>query len=90
MSDDRIITARERRRLIPYSDMHIWRLERRGCSRSASGRPNRVGWSLVEVTAWMEDKKSGRFAPQVIRRGLLQRFNLRCAERYRGFPYVRD
>ena len=27
---DRLISAPERRELVPYSDMHVWRLERDG------------------------------------------------------------
>ena len=29
-TEDRIIMAKERRQLVPYSDMHIWRLEKTG------------------------------------------------------------
>ena len=47
---DRIITAPERRLLVPYSDMHIWRLEKAGIfPRRIRLGPNRVGWSLREV-----------------------------------------
>ena len=58
---DRIISAKERRSLIPYSDMHIWRLEKAGQfpPRIQLG-PNRVGWSLEEVVQWMEARKAMR------------------------------
>ncbi len=60
---DRLISAKERRELVPYSDMHIWRLERdnkfpRRIPLSDSG--NRVGWSLREVQEWIEARKAGR------------------------------
>jgi prophage regulatory protein len=60
---DRIIGAKELRSMIPYSPMHIWRLERAGqFPRRIRLGPNRVGWSLIEVTGWMEAKKSRRVA----------------------------
>jgi prophage regulatory protein len=59
----RVINAAERRLLVPYSDMHVWRLEQ------ASKFPKRiklgerrVGWDLGEVIAWIEDRKSRRGA----------------------------
>jgi prophage regulatory protein len=44
---DRIIDRHERRRLVPYSDNHVLRLERAGLFpvRVKLG-PNRVGWLL--------------------------------------------
>ena len=58
---DRIIQAPERRALVPYSDMHIWRMEKAG---KFPGRiklgPNRVGWSLQEVEGWIKDRKAER------------------------------
>lgn len=58
---DRIISAGERRRLVPYSDMHIWRLEREGrFPRRIRLGANRVGWSLQEVHDWIESRKSER------------------------------
>ena len=61
ISDDRIVSAKERRRLVPYSDMHIWRMERAGTfpKRIKLG-PNRVGWSLHEVLKWIEARKAER------------------------------
>lgn len=58
---DRIISAKERRTLIPYSDMHIWRLENAGQfpKRIRLGA-NRVGWSLHELQAWIEARKAER------------------------------
>ena len=49
---DRIINAAELRQIIPYSDMHFWRLERDGkFPRRIRPGANRVGWSLSEVSA---------------------------------------
>ncbi len=59
---DRIISAKERRELVPYSDMHIWRLERDDkFPRRIPLGGNRVGWSLREVQEWIEQRKAGRF-----------------------------
>jgi prophage regulatory protein len=59
--EDRIIMSPERRQLVPYSDMHIWRLEKAGKfpQRIKLG-PNRVGWSLQEVVDWIDARKSER------------------------------
>lgn len=61
-TENRIILARERRQLVPYSDMHIWRKEKAGTfpKRIKLG-PNRVGWSLQEVLDWIEARKAERF-----------------------------
>lgn len=57
----RIIGSAERRNLVPYSDMHIWRLEKAGLfpKRIKLG-PARVGWLLEEVRAWIDARKSER------------------------------
>ncbi len=58
---DRIISAQERRELVPYSDMHIWRLEQDDkFPRRIPLGSNRVGWSLREVQEWIEARKAGR------------------------------
>jgi prophage regulatory protein len=57
----RIIGAAERRQLIPFSDMHIWRLERAGkFPKRIKLGDHRVGWDLDEVIAWIEDRKARR------------------------------
>jgi len=58
---DRIILAPERRNLVPYSDMHIWRKEQDGTfpKRIKLGA-NRVGWSLQEVLEWIDARKAER------------------------------
>jgi len=58
---DRLITAKELIRVIPYSLVWIQRLEKRGefPKRIRLG-PNRVGWSLQEVTAWIDERKAQR------------------------------
>jgi len=60
-TEDRIILAPERRQLVPYSHMQIWRMEKDGRfpKRIALG-PNRVGWSLHEVLGWIEARKAER------------------------------
>jgi len=57
LPSDRIIDRHERRQLVPYSDNHVLRLERAGLfpARVKLG-PNRVGWLLSEVLAWIDWK----------------------------------
>ena len=58
---DRIISRKELRTLVPYSDMHISRLEKAGRfpSRIRVGEA-RVGWSFREVQEWIAAKKAAR------------------------------
>lgn len=58
---DRIIDKHELNKLVPYSQVHIHRLEKKGefPKRIPLG-PNRVGWSLIEVQGWIESKKKMR------------------------------
>ena len=59
--DDRIIDRKERRGIVPYSDMHIWRMEKAGkFPRRVRLGPNRVGWSLLECLDWIAAKKAER------------------------------
>ena len=57
----RIIDRRERRKLVPYSDVHVRRLEQIGAfpQRVQLG-PNRVGWLLSEVEAWIQLRAADR------------------------------
>ena len=58
---DRIVSAKERRELIPYSDMHVWRLEKAGqFPKRIKLGASRVGWSLRELDQWITDRKSER------------------------------
>ena len=58
---DRIITAPERRKIVPYCDMHIWRLEHQGrFPKRIKLGPNRVGWSLNEIIGWINARKEER------------------------------
>jgi predicted DNA-binding transcriptional regulator AlpA len=58
---DRIVDRHELSTLVPYSQTHIGRLESQGAfpGRIRLGA-NRVGWSLTEVLAWMDEKKRAR------------------------------
>ena len=58
---DRIIDRHEMRELVPYSDNHVLRLERAGHFplRVKLG-PNRVGWLLSEILAWIDWRKADR------------------------------
>lgn len=55
-----LIRRRELRRRVPYSDVHIWRLERTGLfpSRVQLG-PRSVAWYEDEVTEWCEKRIRG-------------------------------
>lgn len=57
----RIITKEELRRLVPYCDQHLGRLERAGKfpKRLKLGE-NRVGWLLCEVETWIGARKAER------------------------------
>ncbi len=58
---NRLIDAKERRLLIPYSDMHVWRLERDGkFPKRIKIGPNRVAWRLSEILAWIDEKADAR------------------------------
>ncbi len=58
---DRLIDAKERRLLVPYSDMHVWRLERDGkFPKRIKIGPNRVAWRLSEILAWIDEKADAR------------------------------
>jgi prophage regulatory protein len=57
----RIIGGKELKQYIPYSAVHIWRLEKEGrFPKRISFGPHRVGWDLDEVLAWVEARKSQR------------------------------
>jgi prophage regulatory protein len=59
---DRIISAEERRKLVPYSDVHVRRLERQGQfpKRIRLGRNGRIGWSSNEIQAWIATRMADR------------------------------
>ena len=59
--DDRLIDQHERKRLVPYSDMHILRLEKAGRFPKRTRLNNgRVAWSFNEVQAWIADRLGER------------------------------
>jgi len=48
-----LIRRAELRRRVPYSDVHIWRLERAGeFPHRVQLGPNRVAWYEDEIEAW--------------------------------------
>lgn len=56
-----IIDSVELRRRVPFSEVHIWRLERQGLfPRRVKIGAHRVGWDLSEVLAWIEVRKALR------------------------------
>ena len=59
---DRIIGWPELDPMVPYSRMHVNRLEKAGKfpKRMNLGENGRVGWSLREVLQWIESKKAER------------------------------
>ena len=58
---NRIISRKELRQIVPYSDVHILRLERqrRFPLRIKLG-PGRVGWCSEEIYAWIDERKAER------------------------------
>lgn len=54
----KLITAKELYAMIPYSSVHIWRLEKKGefPRRINLGR-NRIAWLETEIAEWLESKK---------------------------------
>jgi prophage regulatory protein len=66
----RIIRRRERKRRIDFSDVHIWRLEKRGeFPKRIQLGPNSVGWFEDEVDAWIASRirAGGNQPPQLAR-----------------------
>ena len=61
LKPDHIIGAPKRREMVPYSDMHIWRLEKAGKfpKRIRLG-VHRVGWSNREIQEWIAARKKER------------------------------
>jgi len=57
----RIIGRSELKQYVPYSAVHLWRLERQGrFPRRISFGANRIGWDLDEVLAWVDECKARR------------------------------
>lgn len=55
---DRIIDAKERRTLVPLSDVQIWRLEREDrFPRRVKVSANRVGWRYGEILDWLRSRE---------------------------------
>jgi prophage regulatory protein len=60
-NENRLIEAAERRSLVPFSDAHIWRLEKAGLfPKRVKLGIKKVAWPLSEVLAWIEATKSKR------------------------------
>jgi prophage regulatory protein len=64
----RIINAKERRRRIPYWDMHIWRLERQGkfpqrVKLDPTNPRSSVGWVEEEIDQWLAARAAARNHP---------------------------
>jgi prophage regulatory protein len=53
----RIITQKELRTLVPYTDQHIRRLEKAGrFPRRMQLGQNRIGWRLMDIKAWIKSR----------------------------------
>jgi prophage regulatory protein len=58
---EELILNAERRRLVPVSDVTIWRMERRGeFPRRIRVSPGRVAWRRSEIEQWLEQRSSTR------------------------------
>ncbi len=61
IEDVRLIAIGELRQLVPFSDAHLWRLEKAGKFPKRIKLSNhRVAWSFREIRLWIEDKKGKR------------------------------
>lgn len=62
----RIIRRNELQRIVPFSMVHIWRLEKRGeFPKRIQLGPNSCGWFADEVAAWCESRiRAGGRAPK--------------------------
>jgi len=57
----RLITKRALREIVPYTPQHILRLEKQGkFPRRIQVGPNRVAWLEPEVEAWVADRVAER------------------------------
>ena len=65
MRGDRIVSAKELKKLIPYSDPHVKRMEDAGTfpKRIRLGE-HRVGWSLMALQAWVDEREKGETPAQ--------------------------
>lgn len=60
---DRIVSAKERRAITVYCDVHYARLEKQDkVPKRIRLGPNRVGWSFNELQAWVTARKAERDA----------------------------
>lgn len=61
LDESRLIGSRELRRMLPFSDAHFWRLEKAGkFPRRIKLGNHRIAWSLNEVLAWIDARKTER------------------------------
>ena len=67
VTEDRIVSKKERRTIIPYSDAHYDRLEKAGLVpkriRLGSTQNSRVGWSFNELMEYVARQKAKRDDP---------------------------
>jgi prophage regulatory protein len=73
----RLIRRDELQRRVPYSMVHIWRLEQRGTfPRRIPIGENRVAWDEGEVDAWIENRiRTGHKIVVTARRAISSRFS---------------
>jgi prophage regulatory protein len=58
---EKLLSSRELHELIPFSSVHIWRLERDGkFPRRIHLGPRRIAWRKTEITEWIENKARSR------------------------------
>ena len=61
---ERLVSAKELRQLVPYSRVHILRLEKMGefprRIRLGPSPTGRVGWRLSEIMQWIEERAAER------------------------------
>ena len=61
----RMITKRQLRQMVPYSDQHILRLEKQGkFPRRRDLGDNRVAWLYVEIREWILNRPTRNYLPE--------------------------
>ncbi len=61
VDQDRIVSRKERRQLVPLSDAQVYRMERAGLfPRHVRLSEHRIGWSLMEIQQWISEQKEAR------------------------------
>ncbi len=92
MEHHRIIDWKQLDELVPYTKQHILRLEKEG---KFPGRlklgANRVGWRLIEILEWMQEKQQERdLQSGCSSKPIYQDRIIRDPRKFEGNPFIKD